>query len=278
MIAELFMGALLMVAEPEALPSCPPGSVSLIQSGADTYDPAAMMGSLVRLLVQPNTGGQDCRVEASELRPRNGTGQIVFKRGDAQLRLRPISSSAYAYVGRDRVQLAARTLDQGGHVGAANLDLFEIEPGQFVPAGDYRAELHWVDATRTVQPLEMTVRVEPALRLIGDEVRRVPLGDVTQGAEARSRFFYITNADLRVTVNSHNNGQLVHEMGQGFGSIPYVAYLGDQPLSITAAEALVLPYQRSSVQSSELRVIVAAQNGLFAGRYRDVLTLSFIAY
>jgi hypothetical protein len=258
--------------------SCDRYEVQTLQQGGDTYDPAQLTERLIRLVVQAPEADQDCAALSAVVRPRDGAGGISLRRMGETLESRPVGSPAVARANTSMIEISPafrQTLFRDGQIA---FDLLRIDPGQFVPVGDYVAELEWVVDGQEPQPLDIRVRVEPSVRFVGDDVRRLSLGEVSDGGEASSRFFYATNASLRVTARSQNNGRLQHELGAAYGTIDYDAFLSGAKLDLSMPALINLPLKRATLRSEELRVQVNPQKRRYAGTYRDVLTLDFVAF
>lgn len=258
--------------------ACERYAVQTIQQGGDTYDPAQLTGSLVRLTVETPALSEACAALNASIRPRDGAGRIALRRMGDVLTGRPVVSSAVGRANPSQIEIASAARQALARDGRVTLDLFQIDAGQFLPVGDYVAELEWVVEGHDPQPVDVRVRVEPSVRFVGDHVRRLSLGEVSNGGEARSRFFYATNASLRVTAHSQHRGRLQHENGPGYGAIAYEAFLSDHKLDLTTTAVVTLPFQTRALSSQDLLVQVSPQQGRYAGTYRDTLTLDFVAY
>ena len=163
-----------------------------------------------------------------------------------------------------------------------NIPLYRLLAGQFIPPGDYEQTLRFTVGD-LVMSVPITVTVVPALRFEGASTggtETLDLGDITSGSRASSDFFFRTNSAVAVTLTSDNLGMLVHEQGEAFGRIAYAATLSGQnvDLSNAAGETVELPFRGTSIQTNTLEVEVPPTPNQYAGRYRDVITLSFIAY
>ncbi|WP_300532389.1 hypothetical protein [Maricaulis sp.] len=163
-----------------------------------------------------------------------------------------------------------------------SIDFYRVAAGQFQPPGDYRQELE-ITVGNEVTTVPLTIALAPALRFEGDTTsgqQNLDLGDISAGGRARSDFFFRTNSAVAVTLVSDNGGALVHEQGEAFGRIPYSASLSGTAVDLTApgGDVVDIPFAGTSVQSGRLEVEVAPTPHQYAGRYRDVVTLSFIPY
>jgi hypothetical protein len=258
--------------------ACDGYQVQARQVAGDTYDPAQLTGQLVRLSFEASQLSEKCAAMGAVIRPRHGAPRIELSRMGDTLTIRAVSNAFSERADSSEIQLAVHAQQSLARDGRIMLDLFQIDAGQFVPAGDYIAGLEWVAEGQAPQPLDVRVRVEPSVRFVGDSVRRLSLGEVSHGGQAQARFFYATNANLRVTVQSQNRGHLHHESGSVYGAIPYDAYLSGKKLDLTSPSLVILPFQRQAMSNEDLRVQVMPQAARYAGTYRDVLTLDFVAY
>lgn len=268
--------AVIAISSPAS--ACDRYVIQTLQQGGETYDPAQLTGQLVRLTVETLDLSDTCAALSVSIRPRDGAGRISLRRMGDVLSSRPVASSAVGRANAFEIEIAPGARQALARDGRVTLDLLQIDAGQFLSVGNYAAELEWVVEGHDPQPIDIRVRVEPSVRFVGDHVRRLSLGEVSDGGEARSRFFYATNANLRVTAQSQHRGHLQHESGPGYGAIAYEAFLSDQKLDLTAPAVVTLPFKPRTLSSEELRVQVRPQHGRYAGTYRDVLTLDFVAY
>lgn len=163
-----------------------------------------------------------------------------------------------------------------------SIDFYRIAAGQFQPPGDYRQELE-ITVGDEVTTLPLSIDLAPALRFEGDTTsgqQNLDLGDISDGGRASSDFFFRTNSAVAITLVSDNAGALVHEQGEVFGRIAYSASLSGTAVDLTlpGGDVVDIPFSGTSVQSGRLEVEVAPTPHQYAGRYRDVITLSFIPY
>ncbi|MEQ8403896.1 MAG: hypothetical protein RKE49_02280 [Oceanicaulis sp.] len=176
-------------------------------------------------------------------------------------------------------QPARRALARGETI---RFRLYRLPAGQFADAGDYEQLLRF-SAGRSEVTFPLSVSVEPALRFEGDSAggaRTLDLGELSQGGRASSDFFFRTNAPVAVTLVSDNRGVLVHERGADFGTIPYAASLSGEAVDLSGAAGAVVRgrFAAGGVQAGRLTVEAAPARARYAGRYRDVITLTFIPY
>lgn len=258
--------------------ACEGYSVDTVQSAGQSYDPAQLTTQLVQISIHADGMAQDCVPLAASVRARGGAGRIVLQRLGDSLQARPVRSALVASANATEIEITTVARRDLAGEGRILLDLLEIDAGQFVPVGDYVADLEWVVEGQAPHPFQIAVRVEPSVRFVGDGVTQLSLGEVSDGGEVRSSFLYATNANLRVSARSEHGGRLEHELGPNFGSIPYVAYLSGQRLDLASPTLVTLILGRAGLKSEELRVDVQPQQGRYAGSYKDTLTLNFVAY
>lgn len=270
--------ALLVSAFVGSASACEGYTVNTVQSAGQSYDPAQLTTQLVQISIYADGMAQDCAPLAVSVRPRGGAGRIALQRLGDSLQAQPVRSAFVASAAASEIEITLAARRDLAREGRILLDLLEIEAGQFVPVGDYVADLEWVVEGQAPHPFQVAVRVEPSVRFVGDGVRQLSLGEVSDGGEARSTFLYATNANLRVSARSEHGGQLQHELGPNFGSIPYVAHLSGQRLDLASPTLVTLLLGRAGLKSEELRVDVQPQQGRYAGSYKDTLTLDFVAY
>lgn len=258
--------------------ACDGYTVNAVQVGDQSYDPAQVTPQLVQVAVEISSMPRDCVQLGLTLRAKDDAGRIALRRAGDFLQSRPVRSSRSLSANEREIRFSAdarRDLAEGERI---IVDLLEIPSGQFQPIGDYIAEMEWVVEGRPSQSFQIAMRVEPTVRFVGDAVRRLSLGEVSDGGEATSTFFYATNANLRITARSEHGGRLQHEFGPAFGSIPYIAHLSGQRLDLQSPALIHLPYNRTTLKSEQLKVEVPPQPRRYAGSYRDNLILDFIAY
>lgn len=256
---------------------CDSYAVRAGQSGTDSYDPAQVLPALVTVTIaaieQTAPGCTSAQVTLASIDGRaielsNGTtrltGRLVRSNRVGNLRPEEVSINGN---GRNAI------LD-----GGLDLDLLEIDAGQFVPAGVYRADLSVTVGNAAPVPFAVEVSVQPSMRFVDTGTRDLSLGEVSNGSSATSNFAYRSNAMLSVVARSDNGGTLLHEQGTAYGRIPYRARLGNAQLDLQVPTPVIIPLSGTGVRMETLRVDVDPQTGRFAGRYRDTLTLEFTAF
>lgn len=275
------LAALLTAFEAAA---CTTYDVEVTQVAGGTYDPVGTLGT--PLTLQLTAVGAPLAATCANV-PVVLSGSVadprplVFNSGVSRLvaDFSP-SSDATRVLATLRLTPAARSrLVQGQPV---TLQLGVFEAGQFVRSGNYDSILRLrVGETDRQAPLQ--VAVQPAFLFQNtsvDGVEEINLtGNLDAGYQGSTVFFYRTNADMRVTASSENGGRLVHERGPAFGQIDYSAELDGETLALDAGPVnLDFQFARLALQSKRLSVIVPPTEPQYAGRYEDVITLSFAPY
>jgi len=279
------IAATIILATATAAPSaaCPGYALTVSQEAGLEYNPGAAVDERLSVRLSSAAGPLDaaCAAVPVVIAPAAAESlPIRLSNGSSQLGSEVVSSAVAVRSGRSLVlsDSARNDLVAGRSIV---VPLGDIRAGQFRRSGAYQAQIDITSGNAT-QPLSLVSRVMPVMRFEAssrDGVENIDLGDLTRGARSTATFFYRTNADMAVTATSDNGGQLVHEDGAALGAIPYQAFLAGSELATAAGGAPVdLPFSRLSVQGQTLEVRVAPATNVYAGRYRDTLTLSFIPY
>ncbi|MEH6664121.1 MAG: hypothetical protein V7678_04670 [Brevundimonas sp.] len=262
---------------------CTGYALTVAQETGQEYDPGAAVAQRVSLRLSSAAGPLDAACAAVPVVIAPGAAEslpIRLSNGSSQLGSEAVSSGMAVRSGRSLVLTAGARNDLvAGR--AVVVPLGDVSSGQFRRSGLYQTRID-VTAGDTTQPLTLASRVMPVMRFEAssrDGAESIDLGDLARGSRARTTFFYRTNADMAVTATSDNGGMLVHEDGARLGSIPYRAFLAGSELdTATGAASVDLPFSGLSVQAQTLEIRVAPATNVYAGRYRDTLTLSFIPY
>lgn len=281
LIGTLATATVLVLAHQAA--ACTTYSLDVSQVSGSAYDPVASAATPLTVQLTPS-GPLDAActtvpvvLSGSIADPR----PLVFNNGLSRLvaDFNP-SADANRVLATLRLTPAARArLVQGQPV---TLQLGTLEAGQFVRSGDYNSLLR-VRVGDTDQQVPLQVGVQPAFLFqnsSADGVEEIGLtGNLQSGYQGSTVFFYRTNADVRVTASSDNGGRLVHERGPAFGSIGYLTELDGQAIDLSAGPVpLDFQFARLTLQSKALGVTVPPTSPRYAGRYEDVITLSFVPY
>lgn len=284
MIRSCLVGLFGLVFSAGAAQACEGYEIAVTQLTGFSYNAADPVASTLELQIQALDSDipRRCRSERVEIEIIGGTARDPFlSSGAGQLDVEWLRTDAINRSGSVwRLRRSARVdLIEGETL---NIPFYRLEAGQFVRPGDYVHTLRVTIADR-VTTLPLIVTVLPTMRFEGDtdgSTQRLDLGDVTQGSSARSDFYFRTNSALAITLVSDNHGALLHEQGKAYGSIAYNARLSGQAVDLTGAsgDTVELPYAGTTIQTGSLEVDVPPTPHQYAGQYRDVITLSFIAY
>lgn len=275
----LFYALLALSAPITAIADCPTFNGRVSQTTGTTYNPAGLTDQLVNISVTASRDlDQEC--ERTQVVIGSSSGQIELRNGSSVLVTQILPSSAVGVVTSAAVNISSKGTSDLVKTGGLALPILKIFPGQYVPPGQYSADLELQIGNGAPELFSIVVMVEPALRFIAGTggTRRLDLGDVSAGAQKTDSFAYHTNAPLSVSVHSDNGGVLVHSLGRDYGQIPYSAYLSGRPLSLARPSILSLDLRNTEVQSEQLKVVVAPQPARYAGQYSDTLTLEFTPY
>ncbi|MBR9825265.1 MAG: hypothetical protein GYB36_05600 [Alphaproteobacteria bacterium] len=275
--------ALVFLVPAGAAKACDGYDLAVTQMTAFSYNAADPVTTTLEVEFRAVESGlpRRCRNQRVQIDIIGGTARDPdLEAGGERLQARWINTGEVNRNGDQwRLRRSARTdLVEGDTLSIA---FFEIDAGQFVTPGEYRQT--W---RITIGDNEMTVpiivTVEPAIRLEGDSqsgTQALDLGDITNGARASSDFFFRTNSAVAITLVSDNHGTLQHEQGKQFGRIPYSAAISGQAVDLSSGSDTVdIPFSGAAIQSGRLEVEVAPSPHEYAGRYRDVITMSFIPY
>ncbi|WP_203292086.1 hypothetical protein [Maricaulis parjimensis] len=285
LIGFLALTGLLITTGAEAQPArCDGYDLEVSQQTGFSYDASRVTDTILTLQMRVREAGLDPRCDRVDfsLAIENGTaanpellftGETLEADWERSSELRRTGSTW-------QVQSSARRQIVGGDT--LTFAFYRLAAGQFVVPGSYSHTLRITVGDRETS-LPILVQVEPALRFEGESAggnQAIDLGDVGNGARGESDFFYRTNSGVAVTLVSDNRGHLVHERGEAFGRIPYRARLSGTPVDLTGATGTTvdLPYQSSAIQAGRLEVEVDPVPASYAGRYSDVVTLSFIPF
>lgn len=274
------IASLLLANELQAQP-CQGYQVEAVQSGGDQYDPAAAVGIIVGLRLIPlDPAVSNCGNAPVEIVTEDGA-PAALGFGGSQLGIAVQQSSKTAnasLLGAKLTGNARSELIAGGVV----VPLYEIAPGQFVTPGSYRAALAVKVGQFAPVPVSVVVNVGPAVRFVpenGSNVKSLSFGEVSQGAQRSSSIYYLANGPFEIRITSQNRGQLLHELGSSYGTIDYRALYDGQELELGSGPTLVRKNPTNAgVQIDNLSISIAPQDGKYAGRYTDVLTLDYIAF
>ncbi|MGJ3230907.1 MAG: hypothetical protein ACFE0P_03840 [Oceanicaulis sp.] len=280
----LALAVLALAAAPGRAEACPGYDLVPVLTEGRIYDPADPAASFVSFDLRaadpdlPN----GCRNKPVTIEIVGGTAQNPELRSGAAVLQADWENDPLVRRNGPRFRLTNQARRALGRGETIRFRLYRLPAAQFVDAGAYEQLLRFsAGNTETVFPLE--IAVSPALRFEGDSaagVQTLDLGEISRGGRASSDFFFRTNAPVSVTLVSDNRGRLVHERGEDFGAIAYQASLSGAPVDLTGPGGAVVRgrFTAGGVQAGRLAVETGPARAAYAGRYRDVITLTFIPY
>jgi hypothetical protein len=280
------LGAALLLASAAVEPvqgTCSSYPVTVSQVSGTAYNPAdpqAVRLTLELRATQTNLPASCANVRVLLARVIDDPRPFRFRNGINTLDGSYAGDTDLEQQTNNRFALTAAARQQLVSGQTVRIDYVDFAPGQYERPGDYASAAR-LQVGDDASDLPLGIRVEPAIILIGssaDGQESIDLGDLSRGARGSTRIFYRTNADLQVTATSDNQGALVHENGPSFGRIPYTAEFAGRTLNLSNPSQINLQLSRSVVQSERLDVTVPPTPDMYAGLYRDVLTLSFVPY
>ena len=263
---------------------CPGYEINVRQETGQSYDAADPLATIVSIELQAEDADlpRRCRQTQVEIEIVGGTAREPdLMRGGDRLAAEWERSDSVNRNGQVwRLTNAARRGLVDGE--AVSFDFYRIEAGQFVPPGLYVQTLR-IAAGDQVSTFTLSSDAAPTLRFEGESaggVQALDLGDVTGGAQADSDFFFRTNSSVAVTLTSDHGGALVHERGEAYGRIAYRASVSGRVVDLArpGGDSVDFPFRNAAVQNGTLEVFVPPAPHEYAGRYSDVITLSFIPY
>lgn len=278
-LTTLFAALIALLAPAPAIANCRTYVSQVTQSSGRNYNPAEVTDRFVNLALSA-PANLDARCALAQVVIASRSGTIQLRNGARALQAQFVPSSAAGFITPIAVNLSTRGELDLVRSGSLALPFLRIEPGQFAPPGDYTADLELRVGDGAPVLFSVVVRVEPAMRFVGGSggTKTLSLGEVSEGAQGTDRFFYRTNSAMAVSIRSEHGGVLVHTLGKDFGAIPYAAYLSGQRLTLATPSVATLDLRNPLLQSEELRVVVEPRRNLYAGLYRDTLTLEFTPF
>lgn len=263
--------------------SCPDGyEVTARQSAGQAFDPNDMARSVLRISLQAVRADvpQGCRGQMVTITPQFGAS-FALANGANTLDFTVINSGQVSQANAMRIVLSGQARNRLVDGETVDIDLFELTAGQFPVAGEYQGTILVQVGNGPQVPVVLTTNVRPAIRFAvenGSPIRDIDFGEVTAGVTIRSPVFYRSNAAVAVTIQSLNQGRMVHEGGLALGSIPYDVTYDGTPVDLATAARIDRPSTGLATRREDVVFRVAPQDALYAGRYRDVLTVSYTAF
>ena len=275
--------ALLALALPSAAAACDSYDVTVTQVAGMTYNPTDPLDTRIALELRATAAGldADCANLPVILGPSaDDPRPLRFSNGQHDLQGR-FTGTANAVQVLNRLVLtpSARALLVAQQ--PVRIDLSDVTRSQFVRAGYYTSDLQLRVGDHS-EVFSVGSTVLPTIVLLGasaDGQEQISLGDITNGASGSARLFYRSNADLRVGAVSDNGGFLVHAEGAAFGRVPYDAAYSGVAMNLASGRfSRELAFSGTGIKSDTLTIEVPVMRDLYAGRYSDVITLSFQPY
>lgn len=274
----LFFAMLLLILPSAVMAQdCSSGAVDARQVGTDDYDPSDLVQSVVRLSLRLT---DDCDLAELRIVPRDSN---VFTLVSAGATLQSVQSDAPEARARNisEFQVTPLVIERLKNGDEVSLDLLDLEPGQYVQSGNYQSSIDLVANGRTVGTILINVLVSPTVRLLGAaEAGNIDLdlGRLNDGVTAQQSIYFRSNAQVTLQITSDNGGKLVHERGTQFGSIPYVSSINGATIIGSSPANIPLGGFSGQLTEAVVGIEIAPVRSAFAGIYRDVITLSFIAF
>lgn len=278
----LSIAGLMLASEAHA---CPDYQVGVTQVSGTSYNPVDASVTPVVLQITAVAGAlpAECADLPVTIDGAPGDPQPLLFTGPAGLRLvADLTPGPEATRVMSSLVLTADARTRLVQGQAVNVQVGEFQAGQFLRAGDYVSTIRVsVGSSEMAEALAATVEPTLLLQLSSEDgLEEILLnGDPQTGASGSTVFFYRTNTDLRVSATSLHGGFLVHQEGPTVGQVSYMATLDGNLLDFGSGPVDVdFGFQNSNLQSRTISVEVPAAGPLIAGRYEDVITLSFAPY
>lgn len=252
------------------------------QSSGQTYDPNENTRAIVRINLQPTTTDtpQSCSNLPVRIVPQSAS-TFTFSKGGNAIGFTQINSGLVSQANATRFELNGNARSQLVRGNPVDVDLFEISAGQFLAAGEYQGTVLVQVGDSLPTPVLFTITVRPAIKFIienGSLQKELSFGEVTNGSTLQTTVLYQSNAAVAITVQSQNLGALVHEAGPAFGSIPYSLVYDGTPVNLALSTQVNRAFTGLGTRREQMQLRVEPQTKKFAGTYRDVLTLNYIAF
>ncbi|WP_434528905.1 hypothetical protein [Vibrio sp. K4] len=149
---------------------------------------------------------------------------------------------------------------------------------EFIANGDFTSERNQFQSLDYTLPAFVRARIEPQnnawISVAGTSVS-VDMGNLTKQNTRKIDVYVLSNATVRLEVDSINNGYLVNTQ-KASHKIPYTTFLQGRKLELDTPTIL------NTRKGKQTRFNMAFQNqavpGAAAGQYEDEMTISLIAY
>lgn len=263
--------------------ACPGGYVvTARQSSGQTYDPVEATRAILRINLQPAATDlpHGCTSLPVTITPQSSS-TFTFTNGGNAIGFTQINSNLVSQANVTRFELNGNARGQLARGNAIDVDLFEISAGQFLAAGEYQGSVLVQVGDGLPTPVLFTITVQPAIKFViehGSLNKELSFGEVTNGATIQTAVFYQSNAAVLITLQSQNQGAMVHENGSAFGAIPYSLAYDGTPVNLATIAQITRSFTGLGTRREEMVLRVEPQRQRFAGTYRDVLTLNYTAF
>jgi hypothetical protein len=248
---------------------------------ADGYDPnnQSPIAMQIELYLLDGPAEQSCANHIIELKSQTTQGVRELSNGASVITgATPAGSSVFESYANTTVRLSPQAVNQLVATGHLVFDYAWVEAGTYYPAGLYTNVLDVEVNGFQVATVEPELTVFPAMRLLGDVSSgygQIDFGTLASNKEILTNFIYQSNAKLTLTAYSQNHGVLVHEDGASIYTIPYSAFINNDPLTTDGVQALELNSTPGAHSIGSIRLRLGDIGVPVAGEYADILTLSF---
>lgn len=270
-------------AQPAGGGACPGGySVTARQSSGQSYDPVEATRAIIRINLQPLAAdiAPGCTSVPVTIIPQSSS-TFAFTNGGSTVGFTQINSNLVSQANVTRFELNGNARGQLVRGNSVDIDLFEISAGQFLAAGEYQGSVLVQVGNGLPTPVLFTIFVQPAIKFVienGSQQKDLSFGEVTNGATIQTTVFYQSNAAVMITIQSQNQGAMVHESGRAFGTVPYSLAYDGTPVNLTSIAQITKGFTGLGTRREQMVLRVEPQRERFAGTYRDVLTLNYTAF
>ena len=269
--------------------ACSVSAESVTPISAVLYDPFSPVQQTIDLNLRLRNSGDSC-VARLYLRP--GSGQTDLASGADRLRYRLDGESGGGLA--QAAELGPFTVRMPADGTADLLVRAIIAPQQIVPPGAYGDELALrgdtdaggdIDLSRRVLRLRAEVPARAEMSISGTAAAGLTAADLApvsidfpNAATGQTERVFVnvwSNGSVMVSLSSDNGGLLRHVQDVQLPPIPYSARFNGQPLALGTVSAFrETPPMTLAGGSYELAVTLGDTAKKFAGRYRDVISVS----
>lgn len=257
-------------------------SLTARQSSGQSYDPNEVTRTILRINLQPESANlaRSCANLPITIVPQAGS-TFTFTSDAGTLGFIQINSRLVSQANATRFVLNSNARSQIVRGQSVDIDLFEINQGQFPVAGEYQGTLLVQVGDNLPTPVLFAIRVRPAIRFVpenGSLSRQLTFGEVTAGATIRSAVLYQSNAGVSISIQSQNKGNLAHENGPSLGMIAYRLNYDGSLVDLSSSAQINRTASGLGVRRDEMILTIDPVKGRFGGIYRDVLIMNYTAF